>query len=159
MSSICKIQLLQTAGSFRDLNTSAAPLIACFPRYGPQPTRSYGLYVSRASEAAGITKSLLLREVGDDGPSSGRAVDQRTVARSGSGPPPAIDEAMEVDAPPPAVSTRATRRVGRVRRAGAVRWVLMARSEIEGVVQRVGPEDAAGAAAALHRYALLKLGA
>ncbi len=137
----CKIQLLQRRGSFRDLSHKRRAIDRLLPtiRAAADPILR-DLYVSRASEAAGITKALLLREVGDEGAPGRDAVGQRTVARSATAAPPAIDEEMDGGAPT-SDDRRAARIVSGVSaEQELVRWVLMARSEIEGVVQRVGPD-------------------
>ena len=139
----CKIQLLQRRGSFRDLSHKRRAIDRLLPtiRAAADPILR-DLYVSRASEAAGITKALLLREVGAEG-ANGEPVDMgaakpRYAARSGAGEPPPVDD--DESAPMPLEDRDSGRaESGTSAERELVQWVLMARSEIEGVVQRVGP--------------------
>jgi DNA primase len=127
-----KIQLLQRQGWFRDVQHKRRAIDRLLPtiRAAADPILQ-DLYVSRASEAAGIPRALLWREVGVEAPSF-----------DGEG------SAMSPAAAVPIVPARPARRgdyrgVGSESGASAerelVRWVLLARSEMDRIGGRVSP--------------------
>jgi DNA primase len=130
-----KVQLLERAGWFGDLRRKRRALDRLLPtiRATSDPlTRD--MYVTRASEAAGVSRELLLRELGDAAP---------------EGP-----NATSVERQPPARARREEFRVSdrreRERRGSAVLWpierqlihvALHDRPSLETMSEQLGPED------------------
>jgi DNA primase len=126
-----KIQLLQRQGWFRDVQHKRRAIDRLLPtiRAAADPILQ-DLYVSRTSEAAGIPRALLWREVGGE-------------------PPPADAEPATRQTAPVRNNRGAQQRLADSRRgvveSGAsaerelVRWVLLARSEMDRIGGRVGP--------------------
>jgi len=138
-----KIQILEQARWFRDLHHKRRAVDHLLPtiRAAADPILR-DLYVSRASEASGVPKALLWREVG------GEAVDDDLVARPGPVRPPVTSGVVGGGSgPPPARRAGARARPGR-RGSGRtaaereiVRWVVLARPELERVAEHIGPDD------------------
>jgi DNA primase len=145
-----KVQLLERGGWFADLAHKRRAVDRLLPtiRAASDPiTRD--LYVTRASEASGVPKALLWREVGGESLSDAAA----------TGPAPARR---------PRTGSRA-RRTGDSRRASSpesgaaaerelVRSVLSARAELERVGERLGPEGLRDERLRAIYAALLRLG-
>ena len=89
-----KVQLLERGGWFADLQRKRRALDALLPTIrATSDALTRDLYVSRASEVAGVDRSVLARELAAAAPSAGRAA-RRAVASA-----PAQEDVP--DAPPP----------------------------------------------------------
>jgi DNA primase len=134
-----KVQLLERAGYFADLRGKRRALDRLLPtvRAAADPiTRD--MYIVRASEAAGVSREVLQREVdegGDDGRERRRAAD---------------DERRPLPPPDTFAGAIARNVHARRRRSGdpvfqyerdLVRILLQHRSNVEAVGEQVGPDD------------------
>ena len=134
-----KVQLLERAGYFGDLRGKRRALDRLLPtvRAATDPiTRD--MYIVRASEAAGVSREVLQREVDDNG-DDGRAR-------------PRADDDERRPLPPPDTFAGAIARNVHARRGRTgdpvfqyerdlVRILLQHRSNVEGVGEQVGPDD------------------
>jgi DNA primase len=139
-----KVQLLERAGWFGDLRGKRRALDRLLPtvRAATDPiTRD--MYIMRASEAAGVSRQVLQREVDEAG--DGRRDHRR-----------ADDDERQPLPPPDTFAGAVARNVRARRRPGdpafqherdLVRILLQHRSNVEGVGEQVGPDD-------LHDHAL-----
>lgn len=136
-----KVQLLQRAGWFSDLTKKRRALDRLIPTIrGTADALTRDLYLTRASEAAGVAKDLLAREV-DPGRAvySGRA---RTDAREVR---PADDPARARTQDRRTQERRVPPRRARERGEGAeralVRVMLVEKSEIDALAERIDPAE------------------
>ncbi|HEX6536864.1 MAG TPA: DNA primase [Gemmatimonadaceae bacterium] len=148
-----KVQLLERAGWFADLRGKRRALDRLLPtiRATADPiTRD--IYLARASEAAGVSRDVLVRELGDERRAAAEA--RAGAARQGGGrggggmAPGEREEGRESDAP----RGRRTARVEDDRRQSPLRrtppverdlvWILVhRRAMLEEVAEQIGPED------------------
>jgi DNA primase len=146
-----EIQILESAHWFRDLHNKRRAIDRLLPtiRAAADPILR-DLYVTRASEASGVPKSLLWKEVGGVAP---LAVAARTEApRARPGNAPRLRPRRPDSAPPDADARSATERE-------LVRWLLLSPSEVERIAERVGPGMLRDAGMRAIYTVLVKLGA
>lgn len=135
-----KVQLLDRAGWFADLSRKRRALDRLLPTIrATADALTRDLYLTRASEAAGVAKDLLVREVD--------AASGNASARY-SGPPPRRDEAPPSVEEPSRARTRDRRRPDpRTRARGEsaerelVRVMLHERGEVDGLAERIDPAE------------------
>jgi DNA primase len=90
-----KVQLLERGGWFTDLQRKRRALDALLPTIrAASDSIMKDLYVARASEAAGVDRTVLLRELGSGAPGAGRGGRRRVEETAGA-------RETEVDAPAP----------------------------------------------------------
>jgi DNA primase len=138
-----RVQLLDRAGWFTDLSRKRRALDRLLPTIrATADALTRDLYLTRASEAAGVAKDLLAREVDAVPGASGRA------RYGGASPQPADREAPpSVDEPTRARSrdrrTRDRRAQGRGESAERelVRVMVHERGEVDALAERVGPGE------------------
>jgi DNA primase len=122
-----KVQVLERAGWFGDLDRKRTAIDKTLPtiRATTDPiTRS--LYVTRLSEASGVSEATLWREVAGDTPTPAPA------------PAPAPSPgAAEAPSPRSAVRPRATSHLGASAERALVRTVVVARSLFDRVAERI----------------------
>ena len=130
-----KVQLLERAGWFGDLRRKRRALDRLLPTIrATSDVLTRDMYLTRASEAAGVNKELLVRELGD--------VAAHEPHSAGGAPQPVVTPSL--------AESRGgdRRRQGRRRRAvlwpierQLIRVVLHDRPSLEAVTEQLGPED------------------
>ncbi len=146
-----EIQILQGAHWFRDLHNKRRAIDRLLPtiRAAADPILR-DMYVTRASEAAGVSKSLLWREVGGEAVVPAAARGEREEPR----PPRADRERVrKVERPvaDAAGGTAAEREL--------VRWLIASPEQIERIAERIGPEMIRNSALRAIYEELIRLGA
>ena len=139
-----KVQLLDRAGWFADLSRKRRALDRLLPTIrATADALTRDLYLTRASEAAGVAKDLLAREVDAV---SGSASSQTRY----TGPPPQRDEREappSVEEPSRARTRDRRRRDRRTQARGEsaerelVRVMLHERSEVDGLAEQIDPAE------------------
>src|SRR5215469_6634756 len=147
-----EIQILQGAHWFRDLHNRRRAIDRLLPtiRAAADPILR-DLYVTRASEASGVPKSLLWREVGGEAAVAATPRAERVESRS---PRRNREQTVKADNSPPADpggGTAAEREL--------VRWLIASPEQIERTAERVGSEMIRNDQLRLIYEALIRLGA
>ena len=137
-----KVQLLDRAGWFADLSRKRRALDRLLPTIrATADALTRDMYLARASEAAGVAKDLLAREV-EAGSATGRTRYSGPAApREEREPPPSVEGPSRPRTRDRRTSDRRTRARGESAERELVRVMLHERGEVDGLAERVDPAE------------------
>jgi DNA primase len=129
-----KVQLLERGGWFADLQRKRRALDSLLPTIrATADAITRDLYVNRVSEAAGLDREVLLREL-----STGTARARARRATPGAAPRHSLEEVDAPEAPPPREGPYRSEVPGHSGELALVRVMLLQPALAEGIVEAVG---------------------
>ena len=137
-----KVQLLDRAGWFADLSRKRRALDRLLPTIrATADALTRDMYLARASEAAGVAKDLLAREVETGSATARTRYSGPAAPRDEREPPPSIEEPSRARTRERRTSDRRTRARGESAERELVRVMLHERGEVDGLAERIDPAE------------------